>query len=204
VARLTLLVAELDRLPKPYLLKIYSPVGQSTDEGHNLLSLAIPQREPDAFKFLDDFLRRCPPGWDAVLFCNRCRVLRVVVPPLCFLLTVEIWDSARQRSDRNAVLLIEFFESFFLGFAEVAACFKHGTNRYHSSQNAGATFAGIGLAYPALKCVARASPRELFASNTCGSAQAAVRSNAQSGTSRFASFFLAQCAQSHSIEAHKA
>jgi hypothetical protein len=60
VARLTLLVAELDRLPKPYLLKINSPVGQSTDEGHDLLSLAIPQWEPDAFKFLDDFLRRRP------------------------------------------------------------------------------------------------------------------------------------------------
>jgi hypothetical protein len=49
---------ELDRLHKAHVLKIYPPVGQSTDEGHNLLYLAIPQWEPDVFKFLDDNLRR--------------------------------------------------------------------------------------------------------------------------------------------------
>ncbi len=52
------LAAELDRLHKPHLLKIYPPVGQSTDDGHNLLYLAIPQWEPDVFKFLDDNVRR--------------------------------------------------------------------------------------------------------------------------------------------------
>lgn len=50
----TALAAELDRLHKPHLLKIYPPVGQSTDDGHNLLYLVIPQWEPDVFKFLDD------------------------------------------------------------------------------------------------------------------------------------------------------
>lgn len=54
----TALAAELDRLHKPHLLKIYPPVGQSTDDGHNLLYLAIPQWEPDVFKFLDDNVRR--------------------------------------------------------------------------------------------------------------------------------------------------
>ena len=49
---------ELDRLHKAHVLKIYPPVGQSTDEGHNLLYLAIPQWEPDVFKFLEDNLRR--------------------------------------------------------------------------------------------------------------------------------------------------
>lgn len=54
----TALAAELDRLHKPHLLKIYPPVGQSADEGHNFLYLAIPQWEPDVFKFLDEYLRR--------------------------------------------------------------------------------------------------------------------------------------------------
>lgn len=53
----TALAAELDRLHKPHLLKIYPPVGHSTDEGHNLLYLAIPQWGPDVFKFLDDYVR---------------------------------------------------------------------------------------------------------------------------------------------------
>lgn len=54
----TALAAELDRLHKPNLLKIYPPVGQSTDEGHDFLYLAIPQWEPDVFKFLDEYVRR--------------------------------------------------------------------------------------------------------------------------------------------------
>lgn len=54
----TVLAAELDRLHKPHVLKIYPPVGQSTDEGHNFLYLAIPQWEPDVFKFLDEYVRR--------------------------------------------------------------------------------------------------------------------------------------------------
>jgi carboxymethylenebutenolidase len=51
------LAAELDRLHKTNLLKIYPPVGQSTDEGHNFLYLAIPQWEPDVFKFLDEYVQ---------------------------------------------------------------------------------------------------------------------------------------------------
>jgi dienelactone hydrolase len=51
------LAAELARLRKPHLLKIYPPVGHSTDDGHNLLYLAIPQWEPDVFRFLDEHLQ---------------------------------------------------------------------------------------------------------------------------------------------------
>lgn len=52
----TALAAELERLHKPHLLKIYPAVGQSADEGHNFLYLGIPQWEPDVFKFLDDYV----------------------------------------------------------------------------------------------------------------------------------------------------
>lgn len=48
---------ELERLHKPYLLKIYPPVGQSADEGHNFLYLGIPQWRSDVFKFLDEYVR---------------------------------------------------------------------------------------------------------------------------------------------------
>lgn len=56
------LAAELERVHKPHLLRIYPPLGQTTDEGHNLLYLAIPQWEADAFKFLDDYVRGGPRG----------------------------------------------------------------------------------------------------------------------------------------------
>ncbi len=52
------LSAELDRLRKPHLLKIYPPVGQTSDDGHNLLYLAMPQWEDDVFKFLDEHVVR--------------------------------------------------------------------------------------------------------------------------------------------------
>jgi dienelactone hydrolase len=45
--------AELDRLHKPYLLKVYPAVGKTSDDGHNLLYLATPEWEPDVFQFLD-------------------------------------------------------------------------------------------------------------------------------------------------------
>jgi len=45
--------AELDRLHKPHLLKIYPAVGKTSDDGHNLLYLAIPEWEPDVFQFLE-------------------------------------------------------------------------------------------------------------------------------------------------------
>jgi carboxymethylenebutenolidase len=54
----TAIAAELDRLCKPHLLKIYPPIGQSADEGHNFLYLGGPQWEPDVFKFLDDHVKR--------------------------------------------------------------------------------------------------------------------------------------------------
>jgi carboxymethylenebutenolidase len=52
------LAGELERLHKPHLLKIYSPVGKTSDDGHNFLYLAIPQWEPDVFGFLDEYVKR--------------------------------------------------------------------------------------------------------------------------------------------------
>jgi hypothetical protein len=49
----TAVAAELERLHKPHVLKIYPALGKSTDDGHNLLYLAIPEWEPDVFHFLD-------------------------------------------------------------------------------------------------------------------------------------------------------
>jgi len=46
--------AELDRLHRSHLLKIYPAIGKVPDEGHNLLYLGISQWEPDVFQFLDD------------------------------------------------------------------------------------------------------------------------------------------------------
>ena len=40
------LADELERLHKPDLLKIHPPVGQTSEDGHNLLYLAIPQWSP--------------------------------------------------------------------------------------------------------------------------------------------------------------
>jgi dienelactone hydrolase len=47
------IAAELDRLRKPHLLKIYPAVGKTPEDGHSLLYLAIPEWEPDVFRFLD-------------------------------------------------------------------------------------------------------------------------------------------------------
>jgi carboxymethylenebutenolidase len=52
------LADELERLHKPHLLKIYPPVGQTSEEGHNFLYLAMPQWEPDVFSFLDAYVKR--------------------------------------------------------------------------------------------------------------------------------------------------
>lgn len=51
------LADELRRLHKSYVLKIYPPVGQTADDGHNLLYLAIPQWEHDVFGFLDEHVK---------------------------------------------------------------------------------------------------------------------------------------------------
>ena len=47
------LADELERLHRSPVLKIYPPVGQSKDDGHNLLYLAVPTWENDVFGFLD-------------------------------------------------------------------------------------------------------------------------------------------------------
>jgi carboxymethylenebutenolidase len=47
------IAAELDRLHKPHLLKIYPAVGKTPEDGHGLLYLAMPEWEPDVFQFLD-------------------------------------------------------------------------------------------------------------------------------------------------------
>jgi dipeptidyl aminopeptidase/acylaminoacyl peptidase len=52
------LAGELERLHKPYLMKIYPPVGETADDGHNFLYLAIPQWEQDVFGFLDEHVKR--------------------------------------------------------------------------------------------------------------------------------------------------
>jgi dienelactone hydrolase len=52
------IAAELDRLHKPHLLKIYPAVGKTCEDGHNLLYLATPEWEPDVFQFLDANLKR--------------------------------------------------------------------------------------------------------------------------------------------------
>jgi len=52
------LADELRRLHKSFGLKIYPPVGQTSDEGHNFLYLGIPQWEYDVFGFLDEHLKR--------------------------------------------------------------------------------------------------------------------------------------------------
>jgi dienelactone hydrolase len=53
----TVLAAELDRLHKPYLLKIYPPFGESTSQGHNFLFADVPLWETDVFKFLDEHVK---------------------------------------------------------------------------------------------------------------------------------------------------
>jgi dienelactone hydrolase len=52
------LADELERLHKPHLLKIYPAVGQTSENGHNFLYLAIPHWEHDVFGFLDEHVKR--------------------------------------------------------------------------------------------------------------------------------------------------
>lgn len=51
------LAAELERLHKPHVLKIYPAVGQTSDKGHNLVYLAISMWEGDVFEFLDKYVK---------------------------------------------------------------------------------------------------------------------------------------------------
>jgi len=52
------LADELERLHKPHVLKIYPPIGQTSDDGHNFLYFATPQWENDQFRFLDECVKR--------------------------------------------------------------------------------------------------------------------------------------------------
>jgi len=52
------LADELERLHKPHVLRIYPPVGQTPDDGHNMLYKAIPAWEGDVFQFLDEHVKR--------------------------------------------------------------------------------------------------------------------------------------------------
>ena len=52
------LAAELVRQHKSHALKIYPPVGQSNDDGHNMMWMASSLWEDDLFKFLDEHMMR--------------------------------------------------------------------------------------------------------------------------------------------------
>jgi dipeptidyl aminopeptidase/acylaminoacyl peptidase len=52
------LASELDRLHKPHLLKVYPPVGRTSEDGHNFLYLASPRWEHDVFEFLDEHVKQ--------------------------------------------------------------------------------------------------------------------------------------------------
>lgn len=51
------LSAEMDRLARPYKLKIYPPVGKTPQEGHSFVHLRVATWEPDVFAFLDPLMR---------------------------------------------------------------------------------------------------------------------------------------------------
>jgi dienelactone hydrolase len=52
------LAHELERLHKSHLMKIYPPVGRTSEDGHNFLYLAMPRWEGDVFGFLDEHVKR--------------------------------------------------------------------------------------------------------------------------------------------------
>ena len=52
------LAAEMQRLGKPYALKIYPAFGADTRAGHNLVFRSVHTWEADVFAFLDAHLRR--------------------------------------------------------------------------------------------------------------------------------------------------
>ena len=51
------MAGELERLGKPHVLKVYPPVGKTSDDGHNFVYTAIDHWENDVFKFLDEHVR---------------------------------------------------------------------------------------------------------------------------------------------------
>ncbi len=50
--------ARRERTGKPHRLKIYPPIGQTVDDGHDFLHLGVSIWEPDVFAFLDENMRR--------------------------------------------------------------------------------------------------------------------------------------------------
>ena len=50
--------ARREQLGKPHRLKIYPPIGQTLDDGHDFLHLGANIWEPDVFAFLDENMRR--------------------------------------------------------------------------------------------------------------------------------------------------
>jgi dienelactone hydrolase len=50
--------ARRELIGKPHRLKIYPPIGNSVDEGHDFLHLGVNIWEPDVFSFLDENMRR--------------------------------------------------------------------------------------------------------------------------------------------------
>jgi carboxymethylenebutenolidase len=51
-----IMAEELEKLGKPYLLKIYPPAGKTPDDGHNFVYADVDRWENDVFKFLDQQL----------------------------------------------------------------------------------------------------------------------------------------------------
>jgi len=52
------LAAELERLHKPCVLKIYPAVGLTSQDGHGMLYENIPAWESDVFEFLDQYVKK--------------------------------------------------------------------------------------------------------------------------------------------------
>ena len=52
-----IMAEELEKLGRPHVLKIYPPVGRTSDDGHNFVYTAIDQWENDLFNFLDQYTR---------------------------------------------------------------------------------------------------------------------------------------------------
>ncbi len=57
VAPARALSAEMVRLGKPHRDRIYPPIGQTADDGHNFVYLGVSIWEPEVFKFLDEQMR---------------------------------------------------------------------------------------------------------------------------------------------------
>jgi carboxymethylenebutenolidase len=50
--------ARREQIGKPHRLKIYPPIGQTVDDGHDFLHLGVNIWEPDVFPFLDENMRK--------------------------------------------------------------------------------------------------------------------------------------------------